>query len=70
MKHSGLGGNNYVLFVNGCTRFKGVTFVNNKSHTTTALFALITDYISLQELSVECIPTDESGKLEGDSRVN
>ena len=45
MKHSSLGGNSYVvIFVDDCTRFKGVKFVKKKSNTTAALLSLIADY--------------------------
>ena len=47
MKHSSLGGNNYVvIFVDDCTHFKVVEFVKKKSNTTAALLSLIADYIT------------------------
>ena len=46
MKHSSLGGNNYVgIFVEDCTRFKVVKFVKKKSNTTAALLSLIVHII-------------------------
>ena len=51
MKHSGLGGNSYVvIFVDDFTRFKVVKFVRKKSDTTAALLSLIADYITPQKL--------------------
>ena len=45
IKHSSFGGNSYVvIFVDDCTRFKVVKFVE-KSDTTAALLSLIADYI-------------------------
>ena len=47
MKHSSLGGNNFVvIFVDDCTRFKVVKFVKKKSNTTAALLSLIADCIT------------------------
>ena len=51
MKHSSLGGNSYVvIFVDNCTRFKVVKFVEKKSNTTAALLSLTADYITPQKL--------------------
>ena len=65
MKHSSLGGNNYVvIFVNDCTRFKVIEFNKKKNDTTPALLFLIEDYIPPQELSVKYIRTDNGGEFE------
>ena len=65
MKHSSLGGNSYVvIFVDVCTRFKVVKFVNKESDTTAALLSLIADYITPQKLSIKCVRTDNSGEFE------
>ena len=67
IKHSGLGGNSYVvIFVDDCTRFKAVTFVKKKSKTTAALLSLIADYITPQKLSIKCVQTEHGGELEGE----
>ena len=67
MKHSSLGGNSYVvIFVNDCTRFKVVKFVNKKRNKTAALLSLIADYITPQKLSIKCVQTDNSGEFEGE----
>ena len=67
MKHTSLGGNSYVvIFVDDCTRFKVVKFVEKKSDTTAALLSLIADYITLQKRSIKCIRTDNGGEFEGE----
>ena len=67
MKHSGLGGNSYVvIFVDDCTRLKVVKFVKKKSNTTAALLSLIEDYITPQKLSIKCVQTDNDGEFEGE----
>ncbi|CAN0128326.1 unnamed protein product, partial [Ascophyllum nodosum] len=69
MKHSSLGGNNYVvIFVDDYTRFKVVKFVKKKSDTTAALLSMVADYITPQKLSIKCIRTDNGGEFEGDFR--
>ena len=67
MKHSSLGGNNYVvIFVDDYTRFKVVKFVKKKSDTTAALLSMVADYITPQKLSIKCIRTDNGGEFEGE----
>ena len=67
MKHSSLGGNSYVvIFVDDCTRFKVVKFVEKKSDTTAALLSLIADYITPQKLSIKCVRTDNGSEFEGE----
>ena len=67
MKHSSLGGNNYVvIFVDDCTGFKAVKFTKNKSDTAAALLSFIADYITPHELSIKCIRTDSGGEPEGE----
>ncbi|CAM9648245.1 unnamed protein product, partial [Ascophyllum nodosum] len=69
MKHSSLGGNNYVvIFVDDYTRFKVVKFVKKKSDTTAALLSMVADYITPQKLSIKCIRTDNGGEFEGEFR--
>ena len=64
MKHSSLGGNTYiVIFVDNYTRFKVVKFVKKKRDTTAALLSLTANYITLQEQSIKCTRTDNSGNL-------
>ena len=64
MKHSSLGGSSYVvIFVDDCTRFKVVKFVNKKSNTTAALLSLIADYITPQMSSIKCVRTDNGGEF-------
>ncbi|CAM9533451.1 unnamed protein product, partial [Ascophyllum nodosum] len=64
MKHSSLGGNNYVvIFVDDYTRFKVVKFVKKKSDTTAALLSMVADYITPQKLSIKCIRTDNGGEF-------
>ena len=66
MKHSSLGGINYVvIFVDDCTRFKVTKFVKKKSDTTAALLSLVADYIIPQKLPIKCVGTDNGGELEG-----
>ena len=65
MKHSSLGGNNYaVTFVDDFNRFKVVKLVKKKSDTTTALLSLIADYATPQELSIECVQTENGFELD------
>ncbi|CAM9125092.1 unnamed protein product [Ascophyllum nodosum] len=69
MKHSSLGGNNYVvIFVDDYTHFKVVKFVKKKSDTTAALLSMVVDYITPQKLSIKCIRTDNGGEFEGEFR--
>ena len=69
MKHSSLGGNNYVvIFVDDYTRFKVVKFVKKKSDTTAAFLSMVADYITPQKLSIKCIRTDNGGEFEGEFR--
>ncbi|CAN0429329.1 unnamed protein product, partial [Ascophyllum nodosum] len=69
MKHSSLGGNNYVvIFVDDYTRFKVVKFVKKKSDTTAALLSMVAGYITPQKLSIKCIRTDNGGEFEGEFR--
>ncbi|CAN0452183.1 unnamed protein product, partial [Ascophyllum nodosum] len=69
MKHSSLGGNNYVvIFVDDYTRFKVVKFVKKKSDTTAALLSMVADYITPQKLSIKCIRTDNGGEFEREFR--
>ncbi|CAM9650472.1 unnamed protein product, partial [Ascophyllum nodosum] len=69
MKHSSLGGNNYVvIFVDDYTRFKVVKVVKKKSDTTAALLSMVADYITPQKLSIKCIRTDNGGEFEGEFR--
>ena len=58
MKHSSIGGNNYVvIFVDDCTQLKVVKFSKNKNNTTAALLFLIADYITSQG-AVDQVHTD------------
>ena len=67
MKHSRLGGNIYVVFfMDDCTRFKVVKFVNKNSNATAALVSLIADYITPRKLSIKCVRTDNGGEFEGE----
>ncbi|CAN0139877.1 unnamed protein product, partial [Ascophyllum nodosum] len=69
MKHSSLGGNNYVvIFVDDYTRFKVVKFVKKKSDTTAALLSMVADYITPQKLSIKRIRTENGGEFEGEFR--
>ena len=67
MKHSSLGGDIYVTFVDDYTRFKEVVrFAKNKNDVTAALTSLIAYCITPQELFIECIWTDNGGEFEGE----
>ena len=67
MKHSSLGGYSYVvIFMDDCTRFNVVKFVEKKSNTTTALLSLAADYINPRKLSIKCVRTDNGGEFEGE----
>ena len=62
MKHSSLGGKNYVaIFVGEYTRFKVVKFVKTKSNTTAVLLSLIG---TSQELLIKWIRTGNGGKFD------
>ena len=64
-KHSSLGGNYVVIFVDDCTRFKVVKSVKKKNNTPAALLSLIVDYIIPQKLSIKCVRADNGGEFEG-----
>ena len=65
MKCSSFGGNNYVaICVDDNARFNVVNVVKKKSDMTAALLPLMENYITSQELSIKCIPTNNGGKFQ------
>ena len=67
MEHSRPGGNNYVvIFVDDCTRINVVKFVKKKSDTAAALFSMIGDYITPQEVLIKFLRKNNGGEFEGE----